>query len=101
MEWNVYRYDFNRKEIVIFNIFNHREFKARTESYLKKYDNKEEFADKLKTELMSHFWARYEYEILISRLNKSENDDSVKVDIYSQVKLNWDRFVDYCWSFKK
>lgn len=101
MEWNVYRYDFNRKEIVIFNIFIHSEFKTRVESYLKKYDNKEEFADKLKTELMSHFWARYEYEILISRLNKSENDDSVKVDIYSQVKLNWDRFVDYVWSFKK
>ena len=25
----------------------------------------------------------------------------IKIDIYSQVKLNWNRFVDYCWSFKE
>lgn len=24
-----------------------------------------------------------------------------KIDIYDQVMLNWDKFVDYCWSFTK
>lgn len=101
MEWNVYRYDFNRKEIVIFNIFIHSEFKTRVESHLKKCDNKEEFAEQLRKELIYVYWSRSEYEILIRAWCGGYGDEEVKVDIYSQVKLNWDRFVDYCWSFKK
>lgn len=101
MEWYVYRYDLNSRKVVIFNIFNHSTFKAKVEAHLKKYDDKDKFAEKLRSELLYHYWSKYEWEIEISALHSKLEDKSEKVDVYSQVRLNWDKFVDYCWSFKK
>jgi hypothetical protein len=86
--------------------------------------SKEEFADRLKREVMYYFWSKYEYETVVTtfpphitsgELDKAivERDhrlkeygrcrssiqitpeEYIKIDIYDQVRLNWDVFVDY------
>ena len=54
------------------------------------------YAPELRHELMYHFWSRCEYEVLIKEWCGREAER--KVDIYEQLMLNWDRFIDYCWS---
>ena len=57
---------------------------------------KEVMAEEIKAELMYHFWVRSEYEVVIKEwIGKKA---AIKVDIYQQLMLNWDRFIDYCWS---
>lgn len=122
--------DFNAKEIKIINIFDHEGFKEDIKNALKKFDAKEKFAEDIRKSLAYYFWAKCEYEVVISsfpahitkeeleRLNKEFKNNTEKyghepycmwispavgkkVDIYEQVKLNWDIFVDYVWSHKR
>ena len=130
LEWNVYRHDINKKKIVKFNIFDHWRFEEDVKKDLKKYKSKEEFAEKLKSNLMYYFWSKCEYEVVVSsfpvhikkeeldRLNREAKkeaekygrepygmwvcpDVGEKIDIAGQVMLNFEVFVDYIWSHKK
>lgn len=130
MHWNVYREDFNARKIEVFDIFRHHRFKNAVEKLLKTQTNKASFADDLKHELMYNFWCKCEYEVVITswppyintedlqKLNAEckEKEEKYghppyklsidlpcakKVDVYSQVMLNWDAFLDYVWSFRK
>ena len=100
MEWNVYYYNINSKEIKTFNIFNHSSFNQDVEKYLKKYKDKDEFADKLKSSLIYYFWSKAEWEIIISPWCYGGNTEDIKVDVYEQVMNNWDIFVNYVWNSK-
>lgn len=61
-----------------------------------------EFKEKLRKELMYWFWSKCEYEIVISPwVGRNKEEAEVKIDIHDQVMLNFNRFVDYCWSFKE
>lgn len=129
LEWYVYREDWNNKKIETFNIFNNSRFCEDVKMALKKFDNKEDFAEEVKKSLMWCYWCKSEHEIVITtwaphitmseldRLN-TEREKTLKeynrepyrlyinpevgekVDIYSQVRLNWSVFVDYVWSHK-
>ena len=130
LEWNVFVEDWNRKEIKTFNIFQHGRFYEDVKKALKKIDNKEEFAEELRKSLAWCYWSKCEWETVITsfparitkeeldRLNEEFKSDTEKyghepyslwisptvgkkVDIYEQVRLNWDIFVDYIWSHKK
>lgn len=101
MEWNVYYHDVNRRQITTFNIFQHYSFKEDVQEHLRKYrkyTDKSEFAEALKNSLLYFFWSKAEYEVLVSPWVGGDINDGIKVDIYSQVMLNWDKFVDYVWS---
>lgn len=126
LKWYVYHYDVSSNSIKPFNIFDHCSFREDVEKYLKKYNDKEEFTEKLRSSLMYYFWSRCEYEVIITsfpthittdelnRLNcemDSERnwvpirfgvdlDVGVKIDIYDQVRNNWDVFVDYVYNSK-
>lgn len=65
--------------------------------YAKKIKDKEEFAQKLRSELMYNFWSKFEYEIIIGPWGSFQDTREIKVDIYDQVMINWDRFLDYVW----
>ena len=65
LEWFVYRYNVNKNEIEQFNIFNHWKFCEDLEKARKKYKTREEFEEKLKSELKYYFWSRAEYELII------------------------------------
>ena len=130
LEWNVYTHDFNGKKIKVFNIFNHGRFLEDVKKDLKKCEAKEEFAEKLRGHLFYYYGSKCEWEVVITswtphitiselnRLNaerdralKEHNrepyslyvnpDVAEKVDVYSQVLLNWDVFVEYVWSHKR
>ena len=128
--WNVYKNDFNSREIEKFNIFEHGRFNEDVQKHLKKCKTKEEFADEVRRDLMYYFWSKCEYEIVITSwpphittqeldklnaeyeetLNKYNRepyrlyanlDVGKKVDIYEQVMMNYEAFVDYVWNHKK
>lgn len=130
LEWFVYFYDSNSKKIIKHNIFDHWKFKEDVKKNLKKRKTKEEFAEKLKSNLMYYFWSKCEYEVVISsfpvHIKKEEfnrlieefkadtekyghepygmwvhPDVGEKIDIAGQVMLNFEVFVDYVWSHKK
>lgn len=101
MEWNVFYHNMNAQEITVFNIFKHGGFMKDVEKLSKECTDKETFAKELKSSLMYFFWSKSEYEIIISPWCGGRNTKDKKVDIYSQVMLNWDKFVDYVWSFRK
>lgn len=102
LEWNVFYHNFNKREITKFNIFKHSRFAKAVEELLNTQTNRVDFADELKRELMYYFWCKSEYEIIISPWGFSNHscDEELKVDIYNQVMMNWDQFVDYVWNSK-
>ena len=129
MVWNVYREDFNHRAIVEYNIFDHSSFAQDVNKLLKADIPKDEFAEQLKRSLMYWFWCKSEHEVVISSwpvyIDKEELDRinieyeeynnkwghypykinvapevGEKIDIYSQVMMNWEQFVEYVWSNK-
>ena len=101
MEWNVFYHDINKEEITTFNIFRHGSFSNDVQKSLKKFKDKNEFAEQLKRDLMYYFWSKSEYEIIISPWCGGRNTIDIKVDIYAQVMNNWEIFLDYVWNSKK
>lgn len=95
----------------------------------RKYKNKfEEFAEHVRKSLQYYYWSKSEYETVITtwppyieseelnRLNKEKHEREIrnrpfyrdavnlttrhKIDIYTQIMMNWDRFIDYIWNNK-
>lgn len=60
--------------------------------------SKQDFADKLNVLVRYYFWSKAEWEVIISSFIGNEEDK--KVDIYNQIYLNWDKFVNYVWLVK-
>lgn len=98
INWYVYYHDSNSQKIVKWNVFNHGSFKEEVAKLLREKFNKEEFSEKLQKELMYYFWSKCEYEIILSPWTGQADD--IKIDIYDQIMMNFDRFVDYVWSFR-
>lgn len=102
MEWNVYSYNINQKKIESFNIFEHGRFVEDVKMTVSKLKNKEVFANQLKTELAYYFWGKAEWEIIISPwCGGNKERDAIKIDVFDQVMMNWDKFVDYVWENRK
>ena len=99
IEWYVYYHDSNGQKIIKWNVFNHGSFKNEVDKLLKEKVTKKEFIDKLERQIMYYFWSKCEYEIILSPY--TERADDIKIDIYDQIMMNFDRFVDYVWSFKE
>ena len=129
MVWNVYREDFNNKAIVTYNIFDHGGFAQDVNKLLKEDISKDEFANQLKRSLRYYFWGKSEHEVVITSwpvyINRAELDRlnteyqeynnkwghypyniniipnvGEKIDIYNQVMMNFDIFVDMIWREK-
>lgn len=102
LEWNVYVSNYNSKNIEVYNIFNHWKFLEDCVKIKKKSkNNKEEFSDKIKQSLMYYFWSKYEWEIILSHWPPTKNFNEKKIDVFSQINLNWNQFVDYLWNNKE
>lgn len=101
IEWYVYYHDSNTQKIIKWNVFNHGSFKNEVNKILQEKLNKEDFSEKLKREIMYYFWSKCEYEIILSPWSPwTGRADDIKIDVQDQIMMNFDRFVDYCWSFK-
>lgn len=99
MEWYVYYHDSNTQKIIKWNVFNHGTFAEKVNKLLQENLSRDEFADGLKKYLMYYFWSKCEYEIILSPWTGQADD--IKIDVYDQIRMNFDRFVDYVWSLKE
>ena len=96
LEWNVWRDELNTNKIQPSNVFNHYSFNKAVINIFNKRLRIDEFEKMIDKEVMYYFWCRAEYEVMISGL--FERGAKTKIDIYTQLKLNWDRFIDYLWN---
>lgn len=101
LTWNVFEYDVNGKKIRVCNIFDHHGFWADCKKAKRKHkEDKEAFAEDVRMSLMYYFWAKCEHEVIITSW-PPRNDTYRKVDVYSQVMLNWPIFIDWLWEHRK
>lgn len=102
MKWNVYYYNINKQKIETWNVFDHYRFVEYVKKHLKECKTKEEFAIELQCELRYYYWSKAEWEVIIAPwVGGDRKKDAEKIDIYDQVMLNWDLFLDYCWNNKE
>ena len=107
--WNVYKEDFKKEKIEIYNIFNHKKFKEECINIFENHRNEDNYDyDKMKRDikslLMYYFWSKCEYEIILSDWPSSKDFKKEKIDVYDQVILNIDAFISstltqYLWSY--
>lgn len=97
VEWYVYFHDSNAKKIIKWNVFDYDRFSNEVDKFLKEKLDKNQLSEKLKGELMYYFCSKCEYEVILSPWTGIADD--IKIDVYNQVMMNWDRFVDYVWQF--
>ena len=123
--WNVIVEDFNAKDIKTFNVLSKgllEKIIERTDGIT----DKNAFAEEVKIILKSIYWCRSEWEVVITdwpphiareeldRLNKELDEYTNKyarepysftinpkvgrkIDVWTQIELNWDKFIDYIW----
>lgn len=94
--WNVWLWNFNHDELETYDVV---PIFMRELERLKKKDlpkTKKEFSEFLNGEAQYHFWSKCEYEMIIHGWPVGKKD--VKVDVYDQLILNWDKFVDAFWN---
>ena len=101
LEWYVYLEDINKRIIITYNVFNHYSFCEDLKKIIKKYKTIEDFSKELKRICMYYFWSKCEYEIILTCWPKWDKFKEEKIDVYSQLNLNWDKFVNYIWDNKK
>lgn len=99
MVWNVYVDDFNGKKIEVHNIFdNARLIEDCQDNYKKNKENREEFLERLRKDIMYYYWSKCEWEVVIESWPSGRGEE--KIDVYDQVMLNCGVFCDYVWEHK-
>lgn len=98
LEWYAVIESPNAKSFKKINIFHYSNFIYDLEKVLSKHPTKEALSSELRYLLKYYFASKCEYEIIIS----SWPPDKIypleeKVDVFDQINLNWDNFVDYIW----
>ena len=102
LKWNVIYGDFNSREIETYNIFRHYSFTHDCAKAARKYkDNREAFAEEIRVCLMYYFWSKCEWEVIVQHWPNGERFHDKKIDVYQQVMMNWDIFIDYLWEHRK
>ena len=94
LKWYVVEYE--NKEARAFNVFRNRSFKEAVYEIFKTPElSREELAERIDRKALWQFWSRCEYEMLITSWPTGPDDKHYKIDVYQQLKFNWDRFIDY------
>jgi len=100
--WNVFHYSHKTHKIEPINLFDYNWVFLRDGLlYAKKHykDDFNKFAEHIRLSLQHEYWSRCEYETIITGI--FDDSGGYKMDVYTQVMLNWDRFIDYVWNNKK
>lgn len=127
LSWNVFWEDFNKREIVYYDIFKSGHWEKKAKELKKEYPEFEDWSKEFKAELMYQYWSRSEYEVIITswppyidieeidKLQQEvENREKVwgskilrinprltttrKIDIFEQLNMNWEVFANYVWN---
>lgn len=101
LTWNVYYHNFNAQKIEAFNVFDHGRFlEDCRKAILKNKEDREAFLEEVRKDLMYYYWSKAEWEILLGGLITREDERPLKIDVYDQLRLNWEPFCDYLWSHR-
>ena len=93
--------NFNRREIETVDLFDGTYLRDACRKALKKSGSDMAlFAEELRGALMYQYWGRCEYETVLTSWppDKSGEFRDMKIDVYDQVALNWDAFIEYVWN---
>lgn len=98
LKWYVLYYNPNTQRIEQFNIFDHHSFNKAVMEIFSKSNLMDftEFEDAIEKEAMYYFWSKAEYEVLVGDWISKKAEQ--KMDIYGQINMNWDRFIEYLWT---
>ena len=96
--WNVLYNSFSESGIKTFNVFDHWRFAKEVNECLSKISNKVDFANELRSDLFYYFCSKCEWEIVVSPWTGDREKGAIKIDVYDQVMMNWELFLDYVWS---
>ena len=98
LEWNVYISDWNSQKVEPYNVFDHGRFLEDCKKNARKNaKDRAAFEERLRRDLMYYFWSKCEWEIIIGHWPHNDRYPEKKVDVYDQVRLNWDKFAEYVW----
>lgn len=89
-EWNVVYFNINSGKYEKYNVLRGPlldDIRKRTG----KKCSRQNFSEIVRECCMDRYWRKAEWEILLHESSPK------KVDVYDQLLLNWDRFVDYVW----
>lgn len=127
LTWKVFIEDINSRKIKKYDIFASGNWEEIARDLKESTKDKQEFEIEFKNKLMHQYWSRCEYEVIITswppyitskeieRLNgeidkiiKSGGrtpirmsprlEVSQKIDVFEQLMLNWNIFIDYVYS---
>ena len=130
LEWNVFVDDFNGQNIRSHNVFNHYRFMDDLIKIKKKYkDDFDNFSKEVKKSLGYYYWSKSEWEVVVTsfppyidyyelarccneyheRIDKYGTfvrepvslEVGEKIDVYRQVLMNWNQFINYLWNNKR
>lgn len=96
LSWKVFVEDYNHGKIVEYDIMGEY-LSDEIKGIIKKVESYEEFKERLNSILMYHFWSKCEWEVIITGWPPSERVEERKVDVYEQIKLNFEVFAKYIW----
>ena len=126
MKWNVILKNYKSGNLCAFNIFDDVEFRMNIEKLFERKYDKKRFLEELDRAAHYSFWAKIEWESIFTtwppyiakdeieriineyHINRKQGEplpDKIKVtpehylkiDVYAQLRANWDRFSDYVW----
>lgn len=99
MHWYVFVEDFNGRKIADYDIFRHWSFAEDVRKAYKKHKNDfDAFSEKVRGLLFYYFCSKCEWEIILSAWPPSDRIPDKKVDVYEQVMMNWDVFIECVWT---
>ena len=91
--WNVYTENVNSRKIEPYNVFNHCGFSNDLSKIFREENDADRLVERVKSSLMYWFWSKCEWEVILVGWPDTETHE--KIDVYDQILLNWDRFLDY------
>lgn len=99
LEWYVLRYNMNKKIIESYNVF-HDDFIPELHKQIvkkKKITNYNELRGYVHSYFTYYYWCKAEHEVLIGGLCGlfGDKNNFQKIDIYTQLMLNFDRIMEY------
>lgn len=126
MKWNVILRDLETGKFKPYNIFEHEAFRLAIEKLFERQYAKGRFLKELDQEARYYFWAQIEWEIFITTWPPYIDAEEIsriiseyhinrppeqalpehidvhvakwyKIDVYSQLRANWERFAEYMW----
>ena len=103
LEFYVLNYDFNKKQVYMYNIFNNIHVREATLELLDKYYDEttdeymsfDEFVNELKNIVKWQEWSRREYEISVGDAFETDLEKFEKWDCYQQFEPNAEMFAKY------